>query len=149
MPVQKSLETYWRLLVYIKITNKNAVSNSEQVLEAAPDKEAAGLCRVYSNSYCSCLFEPEIIKICQLSHKMYSNSIVNFQECTPILNAHTKKVWKLIICTTYILAKFCEVLIIRFIIIIIILFCVNSEMHCSVLLYCPLISFQFNIQLEE
>ena len=32
---------------------------------------------------------------------MYSNNIVNFQESTTILNAHTKKVWKLIVCTSY------------------------------------------------
>ena len=40
--------------------------------------------------------KPEIIKIGQSSHKMYSNNIVNFQESTTILNVHTKKVWKLI-----------------------------------------------------
>ena len=47
-------------------------------------------------------FLPEIIKIDQSSHKMYSNKILNFQESTTILNAHTKKVWKLIVCTSYI-----------------------------------------------
>ena len=36
---------------------------------------------------------------------MYSNNILNFQESTAILNAHTKKVWKLIVCTSYF---FCE-----------------------------------------
>ena len=36
--------------------------------------------------------EPEIIKIGQTSHKMYSNNIVNFQESTTILNASTKNV---------------------------------------------------------
>ena len=46
--------------------------------------------RVYSNSCCSCSFEPEIIKISQSSHKMYSNNIVNFQESTTTLNACTK-----------------------------------------------------------
>ena len=56
---------------------------------------------VYSNYYCSCSFELEIIRIGRLSHKMYSNSIVNFQESTTILNAHTKIVWKLIEGTTY------------------------------------------------
>ena len=35
-------------------------------------------------------------------HKMYSNNIVNFQESPRILNACTKKVWKLIEGTTYI-----------------------------------------------
>ena len=47
--------------------------------------------RVYSNYCCSCWFEPEIIKIGQSSHKMYSNKILNFQESTTILNACTKK----------------------------------------------------------
>ena len=51
----------------------------------------SGSCRVYSNSCCSCWFEPEIIKISQSSHEMYSNHIVNFQESTTILNACTKK----------------------------------------------------------
>ena len=46
--------------------------------------------RVYSNFYCSCSFEPEIIKINQLSHKMYSNNILNFEESTTILNACKK-----------------------------------------------------------
>ena len=47
--------------------------------------------RVYSNSWCSCSFEPEIINIGQSSPKMYSNNIVYFQESTTILNARTKK----------------------------------------------------------
>ena len=44
----------------------------------------SGFCRVYSNCCCSCWFEPEIIKIGQSSHKMYSNNILNFQESTTI-----------------------------------------------------------------
>ena len=47
--------------------------------------------RVYSNCCCSCSFEPEIMKISQSSHKMYSNNIFNFQVSTTILNACTKK----------------------------------------------------------
>ena len=62
----------------------------------------SGFSRVYSNYCCSCSFEPEIIKISQSSHKMYSNNIVNFQKSTTILNACTKKVWKLIEGTMYI-----------------------------------------------
>ena len=46
---------------------------------------------MYSYSCCSCSFEAEITKIGQSSHKMYSNTIVNFQEPTIILNAGTKK----------------------------------------------------------
>ena len=55
----------------------------------------SGFSRVYSNCCCSCSFEPEIIKIGQSSHKMYSNNIGKFQ-CL------YKKVWGLIECTTYI-----------------------------------------------
>ena len=51
----------------------------------------SGFSRVYSNCCCNCSFEPEIIKIGQQSHKMYSNNIVNFQDSTTILNACTKK----------------------------------------------------------
>ena len=56
--------------------------------------------RVYSNCCCSCWFEPEIIKNCRSSHKMYSNNLLNVLESTTILNAHTKKVWKLIVCSS-------------------------------------------------
>ena len=45
---------------------------------------------------------PEIIKISQSSHKLYSNNILNFQKATAILNAGTKIVWKHIEYTTYI-----------------------------------------------
>ena len=62
----------------------------------------SGFSSVYSNCCCSCSFEPEIIKIGQSSYKMYSNKILNFQESTTILNACTKKVWKIIEGTTYI-----------------------------------------------
>ena len=65
----------------------------------------SGFSRMHSNSCCSCSFEPGIIKIGQSSHKLYSNKILNFQESMAILNAHTKKVWKLIVCTSYIYGK--------------------------------------------
>ena len=61
----------------------------------------SGFSRVYSNCYCSCSFEPKIIKIGPSSCKIYSNNIVNFQESTTILNAHTKKVLKLIVSASY------------------------------------------------
>ena len=51
----------------------------------------SGFSRVYSNCCCSCSFEHEIIKIGQSSHKMYSNTTLNFQESKTTLNAHTKK----------------------------------------------------------
>ena len=53
----------------------------------------SGFSWVYSNCCCSCSFEPEIIKIGQSFHKMYSN---NFQESSTILNACTKRGCKLI-----------------------------------------------------
>ena len=51
----------------------------------------SGFSRVYTNSCCSCWFEPEIITIGQSSDKMYSNKILNFQESATILNAWIKK----------------------------------------------------------
>ena len=57
----------------------------------------SGFSRVCSSCYCSCSFEPEIIKIDQLPHKMYSNKILNFLESATILNTLTKKVWKRIV----------------------------------------------------
>ena len=51
----------------------------------------SGFSRVYSNCCCRCSFEREIIIIGQSFHKMYSSNILNFQESTTILNAHTKK----------------------------------------------------------
>ena len=50
----------------------------------------SGFSRVYSNCCCRCSFEPEIIKVGQSSHKMYSNNILNFQESATILNACKK-----------------------------------------------------------
>ena len=50
----------------------------------------SGFNRVYSNCCCSCSLDPEIIKIGQSSHTIYSNNIVNFQESTIILNASAK-----------------------------------------------------------
>ena len=47
--------------------------------------------RVYSNCCSSCSFEPEIIKIGQSFHKMYSNDLLNIQVSTTIFNACTKK----------------------------------------------------------
>ena len=52
----------------------------------------SGFSRVYSNCCCSYSFEPEIIKIGQSSYKIYSNNLLNSQESTLILNAHTKNV---------------------------------------------------------
>ena len=57
--------------------------------------------RVYSSCCCSCLFEAEIIKIGQSSHKMYSNNLLNVQKSTTVLNTRIKKVWKPIEDTKY------------------------------------------------
>ena len=51
-----------------------------------PQQWQSGFSRVYSNSCCSCSFEPENIKNGQSSHNVYSNNIPNFQESKTILN---------------------------------------------------------------
>ena len=45
----------------------------------------SGFSRVYSNCYCSCSFEPKILKTGQSSHKMYSN---NNNACTKCLETY-------------------------------------------------------------
>ena len=50
-----------------------------------------GFSRAYSNCGYSSSFEPEIIKLVQSSHKMYSNNMLNFQESTTVLNACIQK----------------------------------------------------------
>ena len=67
------------------------VSSRPDCIFEIPQLWQSGFSRVYSNSYCSCSFEREIIKLGQSSHKMYNNNILNFQESTTILNACTKK----------------------------------------------------------
>ena len=61
----------------------------------------SGFSRLYSTCCCSCSFAAEIIKIGQSFYRMYSNNILNFQECTTILNACTKQVSKFIEGTKY------------------------------------------------
>ena len=74
---------------------KNFIAYYSSKLSSRPDCNfeihqlwQSGFSRVYSNCCCSCWFEPEIMKIGQSTHKMYSN---NFQVSTTILNACTKK----------------------------------------------------------
>ena len=50
----------------------------------------SGFSQVYSNCCCSCSFKAEIIKIDQSFQNMYSHNILNFQESTSIVSAHTK-----------------------------------------------------------
>ena len=45
------------------------VSSRPDCIFEIPQLWQTGFSRVYSNSYCSCLFEAEIIKIGQSSHK--------------------------------------------------------------------------------
>ena len=60
---------------------------------------------MYSNSYCSYKFAPKQEKIGQSSHKEYNNNILKYLEFTAIINASTKKVWKLIECTSYLIVE--------------------------------------------
>ena len=67
------------------------VSSRPDCIFEIPQLWQSGFSRVYFSSCCSCSFEPEIIKLGQSSHKIYSNNILNFQESLTILNACTKK----------------------------------------------------------
>ena len=75
---------------FIEYRSSNVSSHPDCIFEIHQLWQS-GFRRVYSNSCCSCLFEAEIIRIGQSSHKIFSNNIVNFQEPVTILNACTKK----------------------------------------------------------
>ena len=85
---------------FIAYPFSNASSRPDCIFEIHQQWQS-GFSRVYSNYCCRCSFEPEIIKIGQSSHKMYSNNIENFQESTTILNACIKNIWKFIECARY------------------------------------------------
>ena len=53
----------------------------------------SGFSRVYSNCCSSCSFEREIIKIGQSSHKMYSNSILNFIHIYIYIEREREREW--------------------------------------------------------
>ena len=81
---------------FITYCSSNVSSRADCIFEIHQVSQS-GFSRVYSNGCCSCSFEPEIIKIDQSSHKMYSNKIQNFQESTTILNSCTKTSGNLLI----------------------------------------------------
>ena len=92
--VQKQSEAFHTFLWhFFQVYNNFIAYRSSKVSDCIfeiPQLWQSGFSRVYSNCCYSCSFEPEIIKIGQSSHKMYSNKILNFQESTTILNACTK-----------------------------------------------------------
>ena len=69
----------------------NFIAYRSSNVSSRPDCISPDVTISNSNYCCSCSFEPEILKIGQSSHKMYSNNVMNFQESTTILNACTKK----------------------------------------------------------
>ena len=111
--MQDAQKTFWSIphvsVTFSSSLKQNFMAYRSSEVSSRPDcifeihqLWQSGFSRVYSSCCCSYSFEPEIIKIGQSSHKMYSNNILNFQESISILNAHTQKVRKLIECTTYV-----------------------------------------------
>ena len=72
------------------------ISKVSDCISEIPQLWQSGFSRMYSNCCCSCSFEPEIINIGQSFHKIYSNNKLNFLVCP-----YEKKVWKLIVFTSY------------------------------------------------
>ena len=108
--VEKQSEAFhtWHSVVFFPSLKQNFIAYRSSKVSSRSDwifeihqLWQSDFSRVYSNCCCSCLFEPEMVKISQSSHKMYSNNILNFQESTTILSICTKIVLKLIECTTY------------------------------------------------
>ena len=103
--MQDGWKAVWRIpyvsVAFLPSLKENFIAYRSSKVSSRPDcifeihqQWQSGFSRVYSNCCCSCWFEPEIIKIGQSSHKMYSNNILNFK-CL------SKKIWKRIECTTY------------------------------------------------
>ena len=97
--LQKQSEAFhtflWHFFPSLK---QNFISYRSSKVSSRPDSIfeihqlwQSGFSRVYTNCCNSCSFEPEILKIGQSSHRMYSNNILNFQESTTMLNACIKK----------------------------------------------------------
>ena len=93
--VEKQSEAFHVSVAFFPSLKQNFIAYRSSKVSSRPDwifeihqLWQSGFSRVYSNCCCSCSFEPEIIRIGQSSHKMYSNNILN---TTTILNACTKK----------------------------------------------------------
>ena len=96
--LQKQSEAFHSFLWHFLSLKQNVIAYRSSKVSSRPDYIfeihqlwQSGFSRVYSNCCCSCWFEPEIIRIGQSSHKMYSNKILNFRESTTIVNTCTKK----------------------------------------------------------
>ena len=100
--LQDAPKAFWSIpyvsVVFFPSLKQNFIAYRSSNVSSSPDcifeihqQWQLGFSRVYSNCCCSCSFKPEIMKIGQSSHNMYSNNIVNFQESTTILNTCTKK----------------------------------------------------------
>ena len=111
--MQDGLKAVWSIsyvsVVFFPSLKPNFIAYRSSKVTSRPDcifeihqMWQSGFSRMYFNCCCSCSFESKIIKIGQSSYKMYSNNILNFQDSTKILNACTKKAWKLIKGTLYI-----------------------------------------------
>ena len=95
--LQKQSEAFIRFCGIFPSLKQNFIACRYSEVSSCPDcifeihlLWQSGFSRVYSNCCCSRSLEPEILKIGQSSHKMYSNNRLNFEETTTILNACTK-----------------------------------------------------------
>ena len=80
---QKYSITFWGIFPSLK---QNFIAYRSSKVSSSPDYIfefhqlwQSVFSRVYSNCCCSCLFEPEIVRIGLSSHKKYSNNILNLQ----------------------------------------------------------------------
>ena len=94
--MQDGRKAVWRIsyisVEFFPISKYNFIAYRSSKVSSHPDcifeihqLWQSGFISAYSNSRCSCSFEPEINKISQSSQKMYNNNILDFQESTTIL----------------------------------------------------------------
>ena len=98
--MQNAPKAVWRIpyisMAFFPSLEQNFIAYRSSKVSSRPDcifeihqLWQSGFSRVYSNCFCSCSFQAEIIKIGQSSRKMNSNNIPYFQESTTILNPCT------------------------------------------------------------
>ena len=80
-------------VVFFQSLKPNFIAYRSSKVSSRPDcifeihqLRQSGFSRVYSNCCCSSSFEPEIKKIGQSSHKVYSNNILSSQESTTFVH---------------------------------------------------------------
>ena len=99
---------------FIAYRSSKMSSRSDCICEIHQLRQS-GFSRVYSNCCCSCWFKAEIIKICQSSHKMYSNNseFSSLQQFSMPVQKSLETYWRHHVLQSWVLILFDHILILE------------------------------------